>query len=184
MDALFAGVLAAWALRQPRLLDQFSRPGWPRALPPLALLTLWMGFAILLVGRHLQLSPLMQGIGYTWIALTYTSSLLCIVRNPRSDAISTRYLGLLSDAGLGAYAIYLFHQPVRIIMNRLIGNGPVSTCCATLLVAALAAAAWRLIEAPCMEFGRRRFSYRRPPINPVGAAGNRLSVGPTLPQNR
>jgi peptidoglycan/LPS O-acetylase OafA/YrhL len=165
MDALFAGVMGAWALRQPRLLAQLSRPGWVRAL---ALLALWVGFVTLLFGRYAVLSPVMQGIGYSWIALTYATTLFCIVCYPRSEIISKKYLFLLSYAGLGAYAIYLFHCPVQVILKNFVGNF-VATCCATLLVAVLAVATWRLIEEPCMKFGRRRFRYQQPLSNAVGA---------------
>ncbi len=156
MDALFLGVLAAWTIRQPVIIDKIQQL---RAVQVILLLTLWGGFAGLLMQKYSIMSPFMQQFGYTWVGLTYAVTLFVIMLNPECDAISAKYLSLLSNIGLGAYSIYLFHLPLLAILSFL-HHGSAVVLGATVLLIPLAMTAWCGVEKPLITLGRMRFRYQ------------------------
>lgn len=113
MDALFGGVLVAWLVRR----QSSARPG-PGRQPMLVggIAVLGAGLAAMLCTGQRDLSGFMISIGYTWIAAFYAFIVLLIIRRPQiagSGAMQHAFRLL----GLGAYAIYLLHQPLLSVMT-------------------------------------------------------------------
>jgi len=158
MDALLIGVVAAWVIRQPGLVRKLQSL---RSAQTVLLLVLWCGFGSLLLGRYSMFSRVMQSVGYSWIALTYGATLLCIVLRTEYTETSTKWLPLFPSAGLGAYSIYLFHLPMLVILDHFYQSKLPTRLGAVALVFVLATVSWRFIEMPLIEFGRRRFRYQR-----------------------
>jgi peptidoglycan/LPS O-acetylase OafA/YrhL len=171
MDALFAGVLLAWMLRNRRLRDGLLQRAWPvRA----AICLSGGGYALLLATGGDALSPLLWSFGYSVVAVFYAALILEIVLRPKiagTRPVMTRAVGmmaammmmidLLSWFGLRAYGIYLLHWPVESIVEHLLATGLLGLVIASLLTLLAAAASWRFIELPCIAFSHRGFRYEK-----------------------
>jgi peptidoglycan/LPS O-acetylase OafA/YrhL len=182
MDALFGGVLVAWFVRR----HQFAR----HAIYLYAAASiLGFGLIIMLCTRQQDLSTFMITIGYTWIAAFYASILLLtasarhpiILAKARTQEHPTR---TLSDGsaiqypfrilGLGAYAVYLLHEPLLSVLTRVGIRWSLTLLLATCATLAAAWLSWRFIEQPCITYGQQRFRYRV-------ASGDQRSGEVTLP---
>lgn len=160
MDALFAGVLVAWAVRDPRWRRRF---GWSRALLGLS----GIGFVLLLGCDADQLSLLFCTVGYSAVAVFYAAVVLELTLHPPGSGRTVRLLGWF---GLHAYGIYLLHRPIELIVAKLIATGLLGLIIATILTILGAAVSWRMIEQPCIRLGHRRFRYgARPAVASVAA---------------
>ncbi len=156
MDALFGGVLVAWFVRRPRPAEPGSRHA---ILLYGAIGVLSAGVVMMLCAQQQDLSAFMFTIGYTWIAAFYASILILVT--VRSDVFELRVIHYpFRLLGLGAYAIYLCHQPLLNALWRFGGDGSLTLVLATCGTMVIAWLSWQLIENPCIAFGRRRFHYR------------------------
>ncbi len=103
---------------------------------------------------------------YTWIAAFYAFIVLLIIRRPQiagSGAMQHAFRLL----GLGAYAIYLLHQPLLSVMTDVGQHWWLNLPLASGATLAAAWLSWRFIEQPCIAYGRRRFRYRIAAVQPV-----------------
>jgi|ERR1700752_925919 len=146
MDALMLGVFGAWFVR--------NREGGDRLLYIVLGVTL-LAVPPLVVANQGIGSPLMSTIGYSWLAVMYFSLVIVAVR---SDRPSFRMRPLAYTGVLG-YGLYLFHQPVR----GLLQGGPARLN--YLLPAALAAVyalahfSWNHFEKSLIKRSHR-FAYK------------------------
>jgi peptidoglycan/LPS O-acetylase OafA/YrhL len=153
MDSLFLGVLSAWAVRQ----QWFVRR---RGLLLLAAPVLVSGCIWLVYARAKWDSPVMQEIGYTWLAATYACALLILVQGK-----SQLWARWLAPVGIGAYSIYLFHIGVAGLAYGLsyrlgLGGGIVAQILGLPILGVVSAASWIIIERPCIRFSHRwRYEY-------------------------
>ena len=163
-DALSLGVAAAMLVRTPVgrrwLLER----------------RVWLyGLLVALAGVYLIFTRMdwsiesfqMSLIGYTCIALLYTILLLLVVSH--SDGLLARFFRFRPLVSLGtiAYALYLFHEPVKYILHlAYLGRPPrVVTLrdagvqlLALLISIALARLSWAYFERPLINRGHR-WSY-------------------------
>jgi peptidoglycan/LPS O-acetylase OafA/YrhL len=152
LDSLFLGVLAAWVVREPRMLATLQRRrSWLWSLSGIGILGLvalfydppdprsWLGSASI-----------------SWIALTYALIFLGVVIRPGKSGATH---GPLCALGVGAYSIYLFHMPVALAAESLIPGKPTAHTLALLAVGIGAAVCWYAIERPLISFARRRWRY-------------------------
>lgn len=151
MDALFGGVWVAWFVRMKRSVNQTLLYG--------VITVLGIGLLIMLGTGEQDLSGFMITIGYTWIAAFYACILLLVAIRRRSleSGIIQHPLRLL---GLGAYAIYLFHQPLLSVLTRIGLQWSLGTALAACATLAASWISWRFIEQPCIAFGQQQFRYR------------------------
>ena len=151
MDALMLGVFGAWFVR--------NREGGDRLLYIVLGVTL-LGVAPLVVANQGIGSPLMSTFGYSWLAVLYFSLVIVAVRSARP----VFRLRLLAYAGVLAYGLYLFHQPVRGLLQA----GPARLD--YLLPAALAAVfvlahlSWNNFEKSLIK--RSHWFAYKPALNP------------------
>ncbi len=173
MDALFGGVLVAWFVRHQQSAD---RDTWLYA----ATIVLGIGLIIMLCTGQQDLSTFMITIGYTWIAAFYASILL-LTGSARSTVILAKAriqehpTRTLSDGnaiqypfrilGLGAYAVYLLHQPLLSILTRFGIRWSLTLLLAACATLAASWFSWRFIEQPCIAFGQQHFRYRAAPAD-------------------
>ena len=157
MDALFLGALAAWAIRQPAFVEKTA------LLKPLLRAGAALGGAgmiAMLIAHVDELSPVMHTVGYTWIDLFYFCVLLLAVTGAPPGAWLTAIIRPFSLLGLGAYSIYLFHRPIWIVTEGLLGGlGRLSMGATTIVTIAAAVACWTLIERPLIRWGHLRLRY-------------------------
>jgi len=158
-DALSAGVLCATLVRSPRWANLLFSPRrsallWIAGFLALGLvpLTLWCD----------GMSTPMITIGYSWLALFYSTCLLIAITESSRIirlVLSNRYL-----AGLGglAYFTYLFHQPLMEACRRLLGlrfsyssDGTqlVGGLLGILVTVVLAKFSWTFFEKPLLRRG-------------------------------
>jgi peptidoglycan/LPS O-acetylase OafA/YrhL len=176
MDALAAGAWVALAVRSPsNAVPRLTV--WARVVLPVAAagaLGIWYVEGPLDVGDWAE--PIMQGAGYTLIALAFASLLALAVLAPDGSRLA-RALSVspLRVLGKYSYALYLFHVPVRrFIRDEYFPVDSFTTwlgsplpgqllfyVVATAPALALAWASWHLLEAPLLRL-RRLFPYDRP----------------------
>jgi peptidoglycan/LPS O-acetylase OafA/YrhL len=149
MDALFFGVLLAWAVAQPRSLN--------RRYLRIAAVAGGLGFLALLMAQLDPRSWWMSVVGYSVVAVFFSAcfALLVTSRHFRHE----RIVGMLAPFGLGAYSIYLFHMPILIAITAYMGPSKTALASSTAIVLAVAWVCWRWIEKPCIAFGHRIFPY-------------------------
>nr|AUN36060.1 O-antigen acetylase [uncultured bacterium] len=104
MDALMLGVFGAWFVR--------NREGGDRLLY-IVLGVTFLGVPPLVVANQGIGSLLMSTIGYSWLSLMYFSLVIVAVRS----ACRVFRLRLLAYTGVLAYGLYLFHQPIRGLLQ-------------------------------------------------------------------
>jgi len=160
-DALLLGVLAAILLRNEIWRTRIQRNNFVFAtLLPVFLL----GIAFLILRSPSVESPLMQGIGYTWLALFYAGLLLYSVVRP--DSLVSRGLRFQWLGWLGgiAYGTYLLHQFIQgMLFGYFWGHEPRITSGYTFLTAlvaltltlVIARLSWRFFENPLIRLGHR-----------------------------
>jgi peptidoglycan/LPS O-acetylase OafA/YrhL len=145
LDALMGGALIACFMRG----HADSRVQW-------ALLALTP--SVTDVALH-RLAPDWHMAPYSFMALLCAAGLLCIVQQPPGRIIILRPLSWL---GIGAYSMYLFHLPIVSLTG--------SPMIALPLLAALAWASWRYLEAPLTRFARKQWRYDTGTVPPIGVA--------------
>jgi peptidoglycan/LPS O-acetylase OafA/YrhL len=175
MDALAAGAWVALALRSstnpaPRLA------AWARlVLPTAATGVLWIWYLEGPLDDGNWAEPVMQGAGYTLIALSFAALLALAVVAPEGSRLSRGLSASpLRMLGKYSYALYLFHVPVRrFIRDEYFPVDSFATwfgsplpgqllfyVVATAPALALAWVSWHLLEAPILRL-RRLFPYSR-----------------------
>jgi peptidoglycan/LPS O-acetylase OafA/YrhL len=167
MDALFLGVLGAWALSEPALLNTLRRSlGAIRSVVVAAAAVT----AVLLVTNQGIASLGMSLAGHTVIAFG-SLGIIFLARLSR-DGATQRFFrqGWLVWLGTVSYGIYLLHQPVSGLVHGVLRRQPpqmntASDMLVTLLASActlaLAAISWTYLERPIVAIGRR-IGYGKP----------------------
>jgi len=160
-DALLLGVLAAILVRDTNWRNRIQTNHLFFAISmPIFLL----GIAFLNLRASNMENPLMQSVGYTWLALFYVSVLLYAVTRPASLLSRSLRFNWLSWLGGIAYGTYLFHQFILGISPGYfwggypkIQDGPtllavLESLVLTLIIARLS---WRYFESPLIRLGHR-----------------------------
>ncbi len=155
MDALFLGVLIAWATGAPQGQDFLLRHR--TIVGALGAVTGCL-LVVALVLKLDSLSAPMATAGYTVVALFYGSIVSLCLRYRLPTALTP-----LAWAGLGAYSLYLFHTPFQLEGYALFGPHPVALAFMVAGLAVTALLCWKIVEAPLIAFGHARFSYIRKP---------------------
>jgi peptidoglycan/LPS O-acetylase OafA/YrhL len=160
-DTLLLGVLAAILVRDDAWRTRIQRSNlFFAVLIPILLL----GIAFFALKSFNLGSPLMQGIGYTWLALFYVSVLVYSVTRPDSlvsRALRIKWLGWLGGIAYGTYLLHQFMQ--GILFGYFRGSYPEITDGRTFLTALVALAvtlviarlSWQYFESPLIRFGHR-----------------------------
>ena len=165
MDALFLGVLGAWLWR-----DERARGLIVRYRPAIAMTFLLM--TVPLIANLQRIGPFghkAQTFGFTVISVYFFLAILLAISARKAPEWLAAARMPLCLAGLGAYSIYLFHRPVQSMVLTVLPGRPLLALATNLvLVAALAWASWRFIEAPAIRYGRRAFRYGE--LRPEAAA--------------
>ena len=160
-DALLLGVLATILLRKEQYREVFRKSGRYFAVVFALLLC---GLAVLAFRFSYPFWPVMQGIGYSWVAFFYATVLVFALT--RRDGLVGRFFrnSLLRRLGTLAYCTYLIHQTVQGLVFALILRRPPKIddmnglLCAlgslfmTLLVASVS---WRYFESRLIGMGHR-----------------------------
>lgn len=177
MDALLLGVLAAWAVR--------NQGCWEWLVAHKAVVdatSMVLGVGILwMIHRHLAGSFALASFGYTLTALFYLSLLLLAVT--QSGFVSRLFRSrVLTELGLVAYGLYLFHIPVIGLVYGLAGKANprligLSTCALTSLAGfclyAVVRLSWVYFEKPLIKRGHRyQYAY---PAGPVERIADNIS---------
>ena len=151
-DALLLGVAAAMLMRNENASNWLRRNG--RAL--------WMAAFILLAGACAFIfhpdwihGIQMNSIGFTWLAVLYTTLLLLAVTQPDSWVGATLRFAPLRRLGGIAYGVYLLHQVLLIALRHFIPSWRFAGIAFTSLVATflLAILSWRYFEKPLIDYG-------------------------------
>ncbi len=160
MDALLLGVLAACAVRDAACWERLVAH---KAVVAAASIASGAGVLEMI---HLRLGPhsfAMASFGYTLIALFYLSLLLLAVSQSGFVSRLFRFRGL-TELGILAYGLYLFHMPVIGLVYGLAGKRtPELTGLATfaltalggLLLFAVMRLSWLYFEKPMIKRGHR-----------------------------
>jgi peptidoglycan/LPS O-acetylase OafA/YrhL len=170
-DSLLLGVLAATLLRNP------VQRAWFETHPRLVLGALLLLFCGCLADIH-QFnggSPLMQTVGFTWVALMYALLLLHALTQPLSPIARALRWSWLRGLGKIAYGLYLLHYFVFMFLTAVlspnhahIADWPVLdswrqfgvTILAFVSTIALCNLSWRYFEKPLVQIGHR-WQYSR-----------------------
>lgn len=169
-DALLLGILAAWAMRNARWRNRFSRY---RGVIYAVLLLLLAIVAVLAFGTYSQartgvFHPL---YGYTLLALLFGCAVILAVTERRGPIAAISRNRALRKLGIISYAVYLLQLPVSLLVHwALRGTPGTATRGGAYLVAVgalvvsvgLAAASWRFFERRIVDWGRS-FRYSHAP---------------------
>ena len=160
-DALLLGVLAAILIRDEawRTRIQQNNLFFAISMPILLLGIAFLGWK----APNLE-SPLMQIVGYSWLALFYVSVLVFALT--RRTSLVSQFLRIkwLGQLGGIAYSTYLLHQVIQgMLFGYFWSHEPHMTGGNTLLTALVALAvttviarlSWRFFENPLIRFGHR-----------------------------
>lgn len=164
-DALFLGMLAAWAFRQPGCVESL------RQVLPAIRKALAFGLVILaaMIATNQNIGSWgMTAAGYTVIAACALAMVLLAMIS--AGGVVHRLLRVRPLVWLGtiSYGVYLFHQPIAGVLHGvLLGQPPrvtnVTEAAVTLLswtcTLALAAASARFFERPIVAAGHRWARY-------------------------
>jgi peptidoglycan/LPS O-acetylase OafA/YrhL len=162
MDALGLGVLTAMACRNQKIWEWFRshrRNGY------LVFVILGAGVEVL---AYRPEGRLMTTVGYTWLALFYTSLLVLVVAEPGRIERGIFRSFVLVSLGTVAYALYIFHVGVNSLLHYFLLGGSyriqdfksllvslLSLC----VVIGLAALSWRVLEKPLIRRGHSKYHY-------------------------
>jgi peptidoglycan/LPS O-acetylase OafA/YrhL len=180
-DALLLGVLAAVLLRDETWRERIRNAGVAFYICiPIFLL----GLGILTTRAWNPAAPMLETIGYTWVAFFYVTILLFVLTRPDSRLTKLFRMKELCWLGTLAYGIYLFHTGVQYLLFGLIlGHGATINSIPTFLVTVaavpltllLAMLSWRYIEQPLIHMGRQtNFDFGAARPLEVPASGVRL----------
>ena len=160
MDALFLGVLGAYALRTPKYWNWLTRDN--RFNLKLITLTAVAGLPVLALCESLTGFDFFDLLGWTNSAICFTGLILLIVDgSPEGRRFRYPFFCFL---GTISYCLYLIHQPISGILHGLIlGSKPDSGTPAQLAVSFLsfgvsigvATLSWRYFEKPFLGLGQR-----------------------------
>lgn len=162
-DALSCGVLIALAARSTHIWQMLQRR--KRALLG-AFCLLGAGAAWLL--KQEPFGSLMHSVGFTWLALFYSVSLVLVLAFPESAFAAIFRSRTICAVGTVAYGLYIFHVGVNYLVHAIwlratpeLSTIPSAACSAAALAITvlLAAASWRYFEGPLMRRAHSRFSY-------------------------
>jgi peptidoglycan/LPS O-acetylase OafA/YrhL len=165
-DALFLGVLGAYAFREPTYRIWLERN---RRLLGYALSVLALGVAVMvkLLGRvGFGLMPLG---GYTWIATFFLCALLYSLLVPASLLSRCLCWKWLRALGVIAYGTYLSHQFILNLLFAALRSGSprlaspadiVLTLTALLTTLVLCSVSWNYLEKPLVRIGHH-WQYHR-----------------------
>jgi peptidoglycan/LPS O-acetylase OafA/YrhL len=161
-DALLFGVLAVSLVRDEKRWALFSNR---RSYFHVVLLVLASGMAFLTLKQASPFDPLMQRIGYTWVAGFYAAVLVFVLAYRESLLASVFRNKPLRWLGGLAYGVYLIHGAIYgVIFGSIWGAGwpyiadrytflaAVGSLGVTLLVASLS---WRYFELPLIRMGHK-----------------------------
>jgi peptidoglycan/LPS O-acetylase OafA/YrhL len=173
MDALLLGVLAALAVRNSICWD------WLVANKrTLSAASITLGCGLLVFNRKLGFGSFgCASVGFTWIALFYLSLLLLAVTQ---RGIVSRLFRLrpLTELGILAYGLYLFHGPMLGLVYglsgraspKLIGLSTIGlTSLSAILVLSFARISWLYFEKPLVALGHRH-QYRHSSVSECSTA--------------
>lgn len=151
MDALFFGVLLAWAHYRGYAQRAAVIARW-------AIVPLGCACAVLAMLYFSPLDPIMQIGGYSMISAFYVCVLALV---SVTDGGGQWYWRPFAWAGLGAFSIYLSHVYIGHLAYRIFGPHPAAMVAMVAGTALLALLSWKLVEKPLIDFSHRRFKYRR-----------------------
>jgi peptidoglycan/LPS O-acetylase OafA/YrhL len=161
MDALALGACVAWAVRSDAALPFFERLGRAWKLWLLAGLVLFCGLALL---RPTEGSPVMALAGYPLMASVFALTVAILSGLPPNGLSRFLESRPLVHLGRHSYFIYLWHTLLggalirwlggqNFIVNSLQTFGIVMVAVAATWIAA--AASWKWIEGPLVEWGHK-----------------------------
>jgi peptidoglycan/LPS O-acetylase OafA/YrhL len=147
MDSLLIGAACAVFLRQPSQIERLRRhAGW-----------LWLAPVVPFLGVHLisspyvTVNPLVQGIGFTVIALSYAGFLLATILEGNVVLHGILNSSVLRALGKYSYAAYLWHFPARYlvrttILHHVALGGPFRILLMVAVTVLLSVASYHLVE--------------------------------------
>ncbi|MBZ5634680.1 MAG: acyltransferase [Acidobacteriia bacterium] len=158
-DALGVGVLLALGCRNQEIWAWFVSH---RKEIYITFVALGLGLVVFIVHPR---DRLLNTVGYSWLAMFYTSLLLLVLVNPgRMERLVFRNL-VLVRLGTIAYAVYIFHQGINgLLQYALQGTIPTGwTWCISVLslatVLILAEVSWRVLESPLIRRAHSKYQY-------------------------
>jgi len=166
-DSLACGMLLAFAWRQPRF-HQWLREH--RSALQLAVLVLFLGIAALLWWLVHPLNIVTVTLGYSWLALFYSTLLVLALSHTQSRLAAFLRLKPLAWLGAVSYCVYILHDAFNFFAHRLLlhslpriydAPGIVVTLLALAATLAVAAFSWRFFEKPLIRRGHS-YSYSEP----------------------
>ncbi len=164
-DALLLGVLAAIVLRDAEWRERLQRN---QRLFAIAIPVFLLGIAAMTIWAASVGSPVVQSVGYTWLALFYVSVLVYALTRPKSvvsRVLRWKWLGWLGGI---AYGVYLLHQMAQGMLFGMIwrhepmitgGRTLLTSLAALLLTLVTARLSWNYFERPLVKFGHR-YGYK------------------------
>lgn len=172
-DALFVGVICAYALRQNQCrcwLEQNIE--WLR----IAFIVLLLGMGYIAskeeVGGYVLDKILCY---YLWISLFYACLLVLVVVEKNGLVSTAMRFKSLRKLGIISYGVYLFHEPINGLMHGwLLGRDQILrhlsdfyvTAAALVVTLLFATALWRFMERPIIQWGHR-FPYGQSKTDPL-----------------
>lgn len=163
-DSLLAGLLCAIVVRNARILELLRQH---RSLLFALLITLAAFLALLSARSFTAGSPLIVSAGDSVIVLFYSGLLLWVLAFPTDRLARTFSFRPLCGLGVISYFVYLFHQPVHMLMHWAARGLPPThedwrggalTLLSLLATFLLGALSWHFLETPLLKLGRR-WSY-------------------------
>lgn len=168
LDALFAGILMAFYLRDPDV------DTWLRANSRAILRTTGYLVAAVIVMSAIGIrtgTPGMLVTGYTLVMLASVGLILTALYVKDHWVITLFRNRQLAQIGIVSYGIYLLHMPVLGLTAMVMGDQftMISLVLAAAATFVLAALSWRYFEQPILTYGRR-FEYAGPRASSIDGA--------------
>ena len=162
LDGLAAGICVALLVRSEKCWTFLRRRG---AMMRSSVVVLLCAFAVMTYRTPSWVS--MALYGFSAIAALYAGLLLMVICDPRSLVSAFLRMPVFRYFGRISYAIYIFHQGIRGILDRLIPfwsgmNAFRALAVVTLsltVTIVLAELSWRLIESKLIRRAHVRFAY-------------------------
>jgi len=158
-DALLLGVLAAILLRKEQYRDGLRKSGRYFGV---ALAVLVCGVAVLAL--RFPDGPVMQGVGYSWMAFFYATILVFVLTHRDSLLGGFCRNSVLRRLGTLAYCTYLIHQAIQGFVFAAVLRRPAQIndiygvfCVlgSLLLTLLIASVSWRYFESRLIGLGHR-----------------------------